>query len=160
MPSQKQNSTGMLVRAQRRTDLLMLAIGIFVLAGGIMIFRSFAAHKVDTTTPGNISMNDIQSSSGMSWGVGRTITYSIAVREGLKYCFIGTHGGNAKLTEIDSLPRTPASNSAFFPTASGETSELLCLNPTQSSNKAEITFGIEGSINMTNLVISPIAINP
>ena len=62
-----------------KSDTLLIFVALFGIFGGIVVFRSFANPKYDTTKPGSFALRDIKKSGSQN-------DYAINIKAGLLYC--------------------------------------------------------------------------
>lgn len=144
----------MLSRAKQRSDVIMIVICTFVFAGGVLVFQSFAAQKLDTTSPGAYDISNIQQITNQTKSGKTTTTYTLALNNELEYCLWGNHGDKVSLTETDTISRIPTPNSVEYSAATTQPGTLICFQPLTSSDKAKATFEIVGDVQVTNLMVS------
>lgn len=143
----------MLSRTKQRSDVIMIVICTFVFAGGVLVFQSFAAQKLDTTSPGAYDISNIQQITNQTKSGKTTTTYTLALNNELEYCLWGNHGDKVSLTETDTISRIPTPNSVEYSAAHATRYVNLFPAPT-SSDKAKATFEIVGDVQVTNLMVS------
>lgn len=64
---------------QLHFDKMMLLIGAISLAGGLLVFRSYALKKPDTTKTGSVELRKLSDNNGS--------TYTIDIIKNTNYCF-------------------------------------------------------------------------
>lgn len=143
----------MVLRARRRSDVLMLVIGVFVLSGGILVYQSFAAKRFNTAHPGNYEISGIAQTTQDGPDAARQTTYHLAVTKDHEYCFWGTHGDGATVSITSSLPIEPASGTESFQTANEKVAILICATATQSASEADFTLATSGAVAISALSV-------
>ena len=63
---------------QLKFDKMMIGVGIVSMLGGFLVFRGYAAQKIDTSKPQSISMSALKKQG---------IYYDLSFSKDLKYCF-------------------------------------------------------------------------
>ncbi|HEX3081885.1 MAG TPA: hypothetical protein VHQ86_01385 [Candidatus Saccharimonadia bacterium] len=83
-----------------RKDVMLVMVCLVALAGGVVVYRSFAGKEVSTTQPGVVPAAQV--STGLApafrlWS-GGTTSYRFEAVGGLQYCFWGGHDPGATVT--------------------------------------------------------------
>lgn len=119
-----------------RSDSLLMFVALFGIFGGIVVFRSFANPRFDTTKPGIIALKDIRNNSMIN-------EFTFHISPGLQYCFRGdlpinyatadysfTRDGSDVSSSIRQTTQVNSNTPICFSSDQDQPDVIIAINPT------------------------------
>lgn len=107
-----------------RSDTLLIFVALFGIFGGIVVFRSFANSRFDTTKPGIIALKDIRNNNA-------TNEFLVHVTPNLEYCLKSALPVNYAATDYNFSASTSGAPASIRQTPQVDSSTPLCFSSDQ-----------------------------
>ncbi len=115
-----------------RSDTLLIFVALFGIFGGIVVFRSFANAKFDTTRPGIIALKDIRNNNASN-------EFLVHITPNLEYCLKSVLPVNYTATDYKFSTSVSGSSLSIRQTPQVDPTTPICFSSDQDQPDVIVT---------------------